>query len=128
MSAGSRSQVAWNVGGLRELGIDEIGQVYGRYRLRDQAQEIAMLRSFKRYGQITPVIVCLRDGNPELIDGFKRLAAARALHNGRGLVARLVEVDDRLAKAAIYALNRGGGRTCELEEAWIIHALVREDG
>jgi hypothetical protein len=31
-------------------------------------------------------------------------------------------------KAAIYGLNRAGGRTRELEEAWIIHALVREDG
>ena len=32
------------------------------------------------------------------------------------------------AKAAIYGLNRAGGRTRELEEAWIIQALVREDG
>lgn len=86
-----------------------------------------MVRSIKRYGQITPVIVCLRDGSPELIDGFKRLAAARALQQRKGLVARLVEADDRAAKVAIYALNRGGGCTCELEEAWIIHALVRED-
>lgn len=31
-------------------------------------------------------------------------------------------------KAAIYGLNRAGGRTRELEEAWIVHALVREDG
>jgi hypothetical protein len=31
-------------------------------------------------------------------------------------------------KAAIYGLNRASGRTRELEEAWIIHALVREDG
>src|SRR6185436_4021573 len=31
-------------------------------------------------------------------------------------------------KAAIYGLNRAGGRTRELEEAWIIQALVREDG
>jgi hypothetical protein len=35
---------------------------------------------------------------------------------------------DSQAKAAIYGLNRAGGRTRELEEAWIIQALVREDG
>ena len=41
---------------------------------------------------------------------------------------RLILVDERGAKAAIYGLNRAGGRTRELEEAWIVHALVREDG
>jgi transposase len=44
------------------------------------------------------------------------------------LSARLMEADERTVKAAIYGLNRAGGRTRELEEAWIIHALVREDG
>src|ERR1700689_4002481 len=39
-----------------------------------------------------------------------------------------MEADGRTAKAAIYGLNRAGGRTRELEEAWIIQALVREDG
>jgi hypothetical protein len=39
-----------------------------------------------------------------------------------------MEADERTAKAAIYGLNRAGDRTRELEEAWIIHALVREDG
>jgi hypothetical protein len=48
----------------------------------------------------------------------------------RAVVAhrRLLEADERTAKAAIYGLNRAGGRTRELEEAWIIQALVREDG
>src|SRR5262249_44555593 len=35
---------------------------------------------------------------------------------------------ERMAKAAIYGLNHAGGRTREIEEAWIVHALVREDG
>ena len=39
-----------------------------------------------------------------------------------------MDSDVRCSKAAIYGLNRAGGRTRELEEAWIIHALVREDG
>ena len=38
-----------------------------------------------------------------------------------------MEADERTAKAAIYGLNRAGGRTRELEEAWIIHALVRDN-
>ena len=44
------------------------------------------------------------------------------------LSVRLVEVDERSAKAAIYGLNSIGRHPSELEEAWIVQALVREDG
>jgi len=87
-----------------------------------------MARSLERYGQLSPVVVCQRQGRYELIDGFKRLGAARGLARMKRLWARLLEADERTAKAAIYGLNRAGGRTRELEEAWIIQALVREDG
>ncbi len=33
-----------------------------------------------------------------------------------------------MAKAAIHGLNQTGSRPREWEEAWIVHALVREDG
>jgi hypothetical protein len=39
-----------------------------------------------------------------------------------------VELDERSAKAAVYALNCVGRQPQELEEAWIVQALVREDG
>jgi hypothetical protein len=74
------------------------------------------------------VVVCRRQDRYELIDGFKRLGAVRHLAEIEYLSARVMEADERSAKAAIYGLNRAGGRTRELEEAWIIHALVREDG
>jgi ParB-like chromosome segregation protein Spo0J len=90
--------------------------------------ERAMARSLERYGQLSPVIVCRRQERYELIDGFKRLGAVRGLAQIPRLSARLMEADERTAKAAIYGLNRAGGRTRELEEAWIIQALVREDG
>jgi ParB-like chromosome segregation protein Spo0J len=77
---------------------------------------------------LSPIVVCRRQEHYELIDGFKRLAAARTLARLSHLSARLLEADERTAKAAIYGLNRAGGRTRELEEAWIIQALVREDG
>jgi hypothetical protein len=40
----------------------------------------------------------------------------------------LLAADERGAKAAIYGLNRGSRPVQELEEAWVVHALVREDG
>lgn len=118
----------WASGDLLHLKGEEIGEYYGRYRLHVPEAERAMARSLKRYGQLSPVVVCQRQERYELIDGFKRLGAARSLAGIEHLSARLLEADERSAKAAIYGLNRTGGRTRELEEAWIIHALVREDG
>jgi ParB-like chromosome segregation protein Spo0J len=118
----------WADENLLQLKAGEIGERYGRYRLHAPDAERAMAKSLERYGQLSPVVVCRRNDRYELIDGFKRLGAARRLTQIEHLSARLMEADERAVKAAIYGLNRAGGRTRELEEAWIIHALVREDG
>ena len=86
-----------------------------------------MTGSFQRYGQLTPLVVCLREETYEVLDGFKRLAAARTL-GLKTVTTRLLQTDDRVAKAAIHGLNQTGSRTQEWEEAWIVHALIREDG
>ncbi len=119
---------AWPAGEIRLLGLDQIGEEYRRYRLAVPEAEAAMARSLRRYGQMSPIVVCVRQERPEVIDGFKRLAAARTISGWHQLSARRVEVDERGAKAAIYGLNCVGRRTQELEEAWIVCALVREDG
>ena len=118
----------WASEKLLELKAEEIGEHYARYRLHVPEAERAMAKSLERYGQISPVVVCRRNDHYELVDGFKRLGAVRRLAQIDHLFARLMEADERTVKAAIYGLNRAGGRTRELEEAWIIHALVREDG
>ena len=118
---------AWEEAVVRPLAIEELGECYRRYRLSDPAAEEAMARSLRQYGQLTPVVVCLREGRPELLDGFKRRSAA-ALLPWRTLSVRLIEADETRAKAAIYGLNRTGSRPQQLEEAWIVYALVREDG
>jgi ParB-like chromosome segregation protein Spo0J len=118
---GTTRVLRWANENLLQLKPEEIGEHYGRYRLHAPEAERAMAKSLERYGQLSPVVVCRRNERYELIDGFKRLAAARRLAQIDFLSARLME-------AAIYGLNRAGGRPRELEEAWIIHALVREDG
>src|SRR5262249_9521041 len=45
-----------------------------------------------------------------------------------GQVRRLQAEDERTVKAALYGLNRVGRHLQELEEAWLVQALVREDG
>jgi ParB-like chromosome segregation protein Spo0J len=118
----------WEPGELRPLPVAVLGERYRRYRLPDAEAETAMARSLRRYGQVAPIVVCLREDVPEVVDGFKRLAAARTLPGLETLSARLLAADERTAKAAIYGLNRTGRHTQELEEAWIVAALVREDG
>jgi len=118
----------WTEGEIRWIAVETIGERYRRYRLPDAAAEAAMAGSLARYGQISPVAVCLREERPELLDGFKRLTATKALPGVSSLQARLLEVDERVAKAIILGLNGIGHRMKELEEAWIVHALVREDG
>ena len=118
----------WAEEAPRELRLDEIGESYGCYRLHVPELERGMMRSLESYGQLSPIVVVLEGDRWELIDGFKRLGAARKLPGMDRLVGRRIEADERTAKAAIYGLNRAGGRTREIEEAWIVHALVRSDG
>jgi ParB-like chromosome segregation protein Spo0J len=117
----------WRAGDVRFLAVDQLGQRYRRYRLPDPDAEAAMAVSLGRYGQQTPVVICLREETYEVLDGFKRLAAARSL-GLKTVATRLLEADERLAKAAILGLNQTGRRAQDWEEAWIVHALVREDG
>jgi ParB-like chromosome segregation protein Spo0J len=112
---------------MRPLAVTELGERYRRYRLADASAEAAMARSLCQYGQLAPVTACWRDGRAELLDGFKRQTAAAQV-GWPTLHVRVLEVDERAAKAAIFGLNCVGRRPQELEEAWIVQALVREDG
>jgi ParB/RepB/Spo0J family partition protein len=118
---------AWDDVAVQPLPVEALGERYRRYRLADSTAEEGMARSLRRYGQLSPVVVCERDGKYELIDGFKRRAAG-LLAGMPTLSVRVVAVDDCVAKAAIFGLNNTGRSTNELEEAWIVQALVREDG
>jgi ParB/RepB/Spo0J family partition protein len=106
---------------------ERLGLAYRRYRLPDPEAEAAMVDSLRRYGQLTPLVVCRREEAYEVLDGFKRLAGARSL-GWKVVGVRVWPADERAAKAAIYGLNQTGRRTQEWEDAWIVHALVRDDG
>ena len=110
------------------LALERIDERLHRYRLVQPPLERKMAESLTRYGQVSPIVVCVHDGDLVLIDGFKRLHAARTLNGMSELLARRMDVDEQGAKAAMYNLNRVGQRPLELEESWIVHALVREDG
>jgi hypothetical protein len=87
-----------------------------------------MAGSLRRWGQLAPVVACVRGEQVELLDGFKRQAAARQIRELTSLSVRVLEVDEPTAKAAILGLNREQRPVRELEEAWVVQALVRDDG
>jgi ParB-like chromosome segregation protein Spo0J len=121
-------QPAWPEDTIRSLQLSEFDERFRRYRLSPPEAEREIVESLRRYGQIAPVVVCLCDGEFLLIDGFKRLTAARSIKGFETLRTRAMECDERSAKAAMYNLNRVGRGVQEIEEAWIVHSLVREDG
>jgi hypothetical protein len=90
---------------------------YRQYRLVLSVDEQAMARSLARYGQVSPIVVCLREEAAVLLDGSKRLSAARRLRGFGTLLARRIEVDGRSAKAAAFTLNQMNRRPQEWEEA-----------
>lgn len=114
---------------VRQLACDEFDQRYAALRLQATAEaRQAMVESLRRYGQLSPLVVWPTAGCWVLLDGFKRVEAARQVPELPVLDARLIEADARTAKAAMYGLNRWSRRVHLLEEAWIVCALVREDG
>jgi len=120
--------MGWNEGIARPVALADLGQRYRRYRLDDPDAEEAMAGSLRRWGQLAPVVACVRAERLELIDGFKRLAAARQIRELTSLSVRVLEVDESTAKAAILGLNRDQRPVRELEEAWVVQGLVRDDG
>jgi hypothetical protein len=120
--------MGWQEGVVLPVSLAELGESYRRYRLADPVAEEAMAGSLRRWGQLSPVVACVREQRLELLDGFKRQAAARQVAGLTTLSVRVVEVDEPTAKSAILGLNRGQRATRELEEAWIVQALVRDDG
>jgi len=58
---------------VRFMAVDQLGQRYRRYRLADPEAEAAMVQSLRRYGQQTPLVVCLREETHQVLDGFKRV-------------------------------------------------------
>src|SRR5207244_2644505 len=101
----------------RPLALEVLGERYRRYRLSDPAAEEAMARSLQRYGQIAPVVVCLHDGTPQVIDGFKRLAAARLLLPRWATLG--VNVGERGPAGGGVARGQPGGRLAREPSRWL---------
>ena len=55
--------MGWNDGLTRPVTLGELGQRYRHYRLADPDAEEAMAGSLRRWGQLSPVVACVRAGS-----------------------------------------------------------------
>ena len=106
--------------------LDALGERLASLRLREPSALERVQRSLERLGQLSPVVTFEHEGQLELIDGFKRLHAARTLGWSQ-LRMQLLPLSSADAKLAVVSLHSSRGLT-ELEEAWLIRSLYREDG
>lgn len=110
----------------REVAPTELKQALGCLRLCTPDEQQEMERSLQRLGQLQAVLVYRDAEGWEVIDGFKRVRAACALE-WAGIRVEELEVDAAGAKVRLWQSNAGRGMT-ELEEAWLIRSLHRDEG
>lgn len=106
----------------RTVALPELGTTLGRARCPQPAQLTRMRQSLSTHGQMTAVIAVLREGKLELVDGFKRRAAAAQM-GWTELLVSVRNLDERAAFTAMLTLNRAPGALSVLEEALILREL-----
>ena len=110
-----------------EIPLAKISERFGQLRIINPQADKAMVRSMEKYGQMTPVVVSrIEQDGYELLDGFKRLRAGRALSLS-SLNARILNLGIRAGKVAIMQLNWTGKSINSMEEALVVHSLYHED-
>jgi len=119
------AQIA-SMGAERLAPLELLGDRLSQLRLCGPKARQRVQQSLSRYGQLGALTVwrsaeaCL-----EVVDGFKRLAGAREL-GWSELSIRELRGEGVDAKVAVALLNEGRGLT-ELEEAWLVRSLYREE-
>lgn len=112
-------------GETRLVEIAPLGEQLSALRLCEATALTAVRRSLEQHGQLTALTLFVASDGLQIIDGFKRVRAARAL-GWRTLAARIDDVGAIDAKLRLRELHDHRGLT-ELEEAWLVRSLHRDD-
>jgi ParB-like chromosome segregation protein Spo0J len=109
----------------RPVELASLGERLSGLRLCSAEALTAMRRSLERHGQLGAVTLFAESEKLEIIDGFKRVRAARAL-GWRTVLAHIDRVGAIEAKLRVVELH-GASALNELEEGWLVRSLYRED-
>lgn len=110
---------------LRTVELASLGERLSALRLCEADSLATVRRSLAEHGQLTALTVFGEREPFEILDGFKRVRAARAL-GWSTLLARVDAVSSVDAKLRLCALHERRGLS-ELEEGWLVRSLCRED-
>jgi len=110
-----------------EKPLDDLHETYASLRLTSPRAEEAMGDSLRQFGQLSPVQCLECPRGLDVVDGFKRLRAARRLE-WRTLRVTMLPGTVCGAKAGMLVLNRRAQTITDLEEAMIIRSLHRDEG
>ncbi len=105
---------------------EDVGEALRAVRLSSPQVQREMQLSLARLGQLTPVQVYRAGEGLELFDGFKRVQAARELSWPK-VRAEVHKLSAAGAKVRLWRCNAAGAGLSELEEAWLVRSLYRED-
>jgi len=109
---------------IEEMRLEALGLELGRVRCPPPARVEAIRRELATNGQLTPLVARLQpEGPPQLVDGFKRLRAAREL-GWKTLKVGCLEATQTTALALMLSLNRRFGLS-QVEEALVVRELIR---
>ena len=86
---------------VRRLDLADFDLRFERYRIIQPKADQLMAKSLSRYSQLAPVVYCRLEGSLVLVDGFKRLRAARTLQGMNSLRAHFIEVDEQIGRAHV---------------------------
>jgi ParB/RepB/Spo0J family partition protein len=104
--------------------VASLGTALERVRCRRPALVERMMGSLSTHGQLAPLVAVEREGRLEVLDGFKRLAAAKGM-GWSALLVSATERDEASQWATMLALNRGFPSMTELEEALVLREIVQ---
>lgn len=117
----------FETGNTVSASLDRFDERHGRCRIPRPRQEDLVGESMRRFGQLTPLVATEREDVFAIVDGFKRLHAARKL-GLKKLEVRVLPLSEQAAVAAVYSLNRYGQGMTDMEEALVVQSLCREHG
>jgi len=111
----------------RPLALAAIDRRFAALRLIAPAELRRLRASIEREGMRHPVLVssAVETGRSVLLDGFKRVRVAEELELG-SVWAQVVAFDAAQSKAAMLHANQAQRGLSDIEEAWIVRALIRE--
>jgi len=109
---------------IEEMSLTSLGLELQRVRCPPPSRVETIQRDLASNGQLTPLVARLAaKGPPELLDGFKRLRAARSL-GWQTLKVGCLEATEATALAMMLSLNRRFGLS-PVEEALVVQELTR---